>query len=451
MFIGRSKELQLLKSKYSSDRFEFGIIHGRRRVGKTTLLKESIKDKNAIYFLAQQANMKTNLEIFSKTYGQYKGIGDIIYNSFEDLLTFLFHEEDLIIIIDEFTYLLNVDSSFESVLQGVIDNYSQNSSVKLIISGSEIGMYENIFSYNRPLFGRQTFSCKLNECDYLESSLYINNYSHIDKIKAYAIFGGLPYYLSQINDMKSLKDNICKLVIDENSRFAYEPQMILRTELRNIQEYQSVLQAIHSGSTKLSIIDSKSKINNTSKTIKYVNKLIDLEIIKKETKFLETPNSKKHLYKISNNFIAFFYKFIWRNQASRTIMKPGDFYDEFIETKIDQYVSERFEEVCKQFLIRNYKKRNNEIIKNIDRFWFNDRKLEQDIEIDVCVQTRNNIHIYECKWTESVVKQKTLNDLIDKGKYLNATKFGAFSKTGFSNELSRDKYDLITIKDMFEQ
>lgn len=144
----------------------------------------------------------------------------------------------------------------------------------------------------------------------MESSLYIPKYCNEDKIRVYAIFGGLPYYLAQIDDSLSIKENLCRLVIDESARFAFEVQMILNTELRNIQEYQSVLQAIHRGSTKLSQIDSKSRISDTSKTSKYVKKLIELEIIDKEYKFLENPNSKNHLYHISNNFIAFYYRFI---------------------------------------------------------------------------------------------------------------------------------------------
>ncbi|MDD3123851.1 MAG: ATP-binding protein [Candidatus Izemoplasmatales bacterium] len=151
-FLGREKELRLLENIYASDTFEFGIIHGRRRVGKTTLIKHSIKEKKAVYLLAQQANVKMNLEIFSNIYGTYKGFGQMIYGSFEELFKAIFEEKNLIVVIDEFTYLTEVDPSFESMLQGLIDSHKDNSTIKLIISGSEIGMFENIFSHSRPLF-----------------------------------------------------------------------------------------------------------------------------------------------------------------------------------------------------------------------------------------------------------------------------------------------------------
>ncbi len=449
VFLGREKEMKLLENLYTSKVFEFGILHGRRRVGKTTLLKESIKDKNALYLLAQQANAKTNLEIFSRNYGQLKGIGEISFSSFEDLFKAIFMETNLIVVIDEFTYLVEVDTSFESMLQGLIDQYKDTSTLKLIISGSEIGMFENLFSHSKPLFGRQTFSYHLKECDYVESSLYYPNFSTLDKIRAFAVFGGLPYYLSQIDDRLTIKENICRLIIDESARFAYEVPMILKSELRSIQEYQSVLQAIHSGSTKLSQIDSKSKINDTAKTSKYVKKLIELEIIEKEYKFLEDPNSKNHLYRIGNNFIAFYYHFIWKNQTARIMMDPDDFYDQCIDPTLDEYVSLRFERICQQYLIKHYRLKHNESVMAVGRYWYNDRSQKVDIEIDQCVKTKNRIHIYECKWTHEPVKSSIMNALIEKGKYIHATHYGAFSRSGFDTHLLEKGYDLISIEDLY--
>lgn len=450
MFLGREKELKMLQDYYQTKTFEFGVIHGRRRVGKTTLLKESIKNKRALYLLAQQANAKTNLALFSKSYGEVFGVNHIQFASFHAFFETLFQQKDLIVILDEFSYLTQVDASVESVLQGLIDTYKDSTNIKFVISGSEIGMFENHFSVSRPLFNRQTFSFQLKECDYYESRLYYPNFSNEDKIRAYAVFGGVPYYLSQIDDTQSIKENIKRLITGENARFSNEVNMLLYTELRSVQEYQSVLQAIHSGSTKLSEIDSKSRIHNTSKTSKYIKRLIELEIIEKEFKFSENPNSKNHLFRIKNNFIAFYYQFVWKNQASRALMSDEDFYTMFIRDGLDQYVSLRFEKIGEQYLIRNYKKRNKEPLMNIGRYWYNDRKTHTDIELDICVKTKNAIHIYECKWTNSVVVERIMNDLIEKGAYIDASKYGAFSKTGFDDEIRKQGYDLISLEDLFK-
>lgn len=450
MFLGREKELKMLSNYYDSSTFEFGVIHGRRRVGKTTLLKESIKGRKSLYLLAQQANAKTNLDLFSKRYGELLGVGQIRYDSFRDFFEAIFKEDQLIVVLDEFSYLTEVDTSIESVLQGLIDSYKEMTSIKFIISGSEIGMFNNHFSVSKPLFNRQTFSYHLRECDYLESSLYYPKFKAEDKIRAYAIFGGLPYYLSQINDQLSIEENIKFLITSENARFSNEVNMLLHTELRSIQEYQSVLQAIHSGSTKLSEIDSKSRIQDTAKTSKYVKKLMELEIIEKEYKFLEKPNSKNHLYRIKNNFIAFHYHFVWKNQAARVLMSSDDFYDTFIKDDLEQFISLRFEKIGEQFLIRKYKSRNDEPIMNIGRYWYNDRKSKTDGEIDLCVQTNNHIHIYECKWTNSIIGESIMNQLIEKGKYLEADKYGAFSKNGYHDLILDKGYDLVTIEDLFK-
>ena len=449
MFIGREKEIQYMNRIFDKQNFEFGIVHGRRRVGKTTLLKEAIKGRKALYFLAQQANSKMNLELFSKLYGQYKEVGNIIYASFYELFKAIFEEDNLIVIIDEFTYLTEVDHSFESVLQGLIDSQKDTSTIKLVISGSEVGMFENLFSHSKPLFNRHTFNLHLKECDYYESSLYYPSFSNEDKIRAYAVFGGLPFYLGQINDQTSIEDNICNLIVAENARFASEVQMLLTTELRNIQEYQSILQAIHSGSTKLSEIDSKSLIVDTAKTSKYVNKLIQLEIIEKEHRFMDSPNSKKHLYRIKNNFIAFYYRFMWKNSSSRIMMDPMDFYETFIKNDLDDYVSIRFEKMCEQYLLRTFKKHHGKPLIQVGRYWFNDRSLRKDIEIDSCVQTKEGIHVYECKWTKEKVTSSVMEELKIKGKELNAISYGAFSKNGFTESIINKGFDLISINDMF--
>lgn len=451
MFLGREKEMRVLQSKYSSDSFEFGIVHGRRRVGKTTLLKQSIdREEKSIYLLAQQANEAMNLELFSKVFGTYKGYGNVVYESFNDLFQEIFQEDGLIVIIDEFTYLTDASRSIESVLQGLIDQYKDDATIKLILSGSEVGMFENHFSVNRPLFNRHTFTLHLKECDYLESSMYFPEFTNVDKIRMYSILGGLPYYLAQVDDSLSLKENIIRLIIEENARFAHEVEMLLNTELRTVREYQSVLQAIHSGSTKLSDIDSKAHIHSTDKTSKYLKRLLDLEIVEKEHRFLDTPSSKKHLYRIKNNFIAFYYSFIWRNHASRIMMEPEDFYDAFIKDALDKYVSVRFEKVCEQFLIRNFKTIKDRAPEIIGRYWYNNKKTRENIEIDVCVKAKETIYAYECKWTNRTVDQRIMDDLESKGKPIGASQFGAFSKAGFSKNLSQSDYHLIQVDDLFK-
>jgi len=131
-------------------------------------------------------------------------------------------------------------------------------------------------------------------------------------------------------------------------------------------------------------------------------------------------------------------------------MSSDDFYDTFIKDDLEQFVSLRFEKIGEQFLIRKYKLRNNEPIINIGRYWYNDRKTKTDVEIDLCVQAKKRIHIYECKWTNSIIGESVMNDLIEKGKYLDANKYGAFSKNGYHDLVLDKGYDLVTLEDLFK-
>ena len=131
-------------------------------------------------------------------------------------------------------------------------------------------------------------------------------------------------------------------------------------------------------------------------------------------------------------------------------MDTSDFYDEYIASELDACVSLRFEKICKQYLINNYQSRNKEAVMAIGRYWYNDKLTKRDIEIDQCVKTKNHIHIYECKWTSDKIGKSVMNGLQEKGKHLEATLFGAFSKSGFTNDIQHSGFDLVSIDDLFK-
>ena len=132
------------------------------------------------------------------------------------------------------------------------------------------------------------------------------------------------------------------------------------------------------------------------------------------------------------------------------MMMASDFFDVLIGEDLDNFVSTRFEKICEQFSIRTFKKRTNEVILNIGRYWYNDQNLKKEIEINQCIKSNKSIYVYECKWTKHPVTSAILYDLREKGKELNADKFGAFSKSGFDNTIKKNDYDLIALDDLFE-
>jgi uncharacterized protein len=166
--------------------------------------------------------------------------------------------EKVVLVIDEFTYLFAKEPGIQSQLQNAIDNHLLNSNVILILSGSHVGMIEEVISYHKPLYGRITFQIKLEPFDYLESSHFYPNYSNEDKIRTYAVFSGIPFFLSLIDDKKTVKENVVELLLEDHAILAEETEFFLKQELRSVSSYTMIIHAISFGSTRLGEISTKA-------------------------------------------------------------------------------------------------------------------------------------------------------------------------------------------------
>ena len=262
MFIGREKELMLIEQKVKSSRFEFGILYGRRRIGKTSLLKQIVQKHKAIYYVANTMGLEYNMNQLSQTVAQYFN-EPISFDNLEMIFKYLVlrsNEKRITLIIDEFTYLMDGNDRILSLLQNIIDHSLLDSNLCLIISGSHVGMIEDALSYQKPLYGRSTFKLKLEQFNYIEASKFYPNISNQDKVRFYSIFGGVPFYLGQIDSNKSVKENIIDLILAPGAIFEEEISFFLSQEVRSQTNYGRVLNAIASGATKLNEIATKSEI-----------------------------------------------------------------------------------------------------------------------------------------------------------------------------------------------
>ena len=210
MFIGRERELGSLEKLYSSDKFEFVVLYGRRRVGKTALINHFIDGKPAIYFMGVESNAKQNLENLSRSIFEYmSGVdADTSFQSFQAALETVFRlseKERVVLAIDEYPYVARASKSLSSTLQMLIDKYKDNSRLMLILCGSSMSyMEDHVLAYKAPLYGRRTAQIKLLPFDFEESCRYFANFSDEDKALAYGIVGGTPQYLLQIDDLLSI-------------------------------------------------------------------------------------------------------------------------------------------------------------------------------------------------------------------------------------------------------
>ena len=259
MFIGREKELTALNGLYNSDKFEFVVIYGRRRVGKTELIKHFIDDKNAIYFTGVESNAKQNLENLSTSILEYvSGIDDTetSFVSFQAALDTVFKlslNKRVVLAIDEYPYVARVSKSFASTIQMLIDKYKDNSKLMLILCGSSMSyMEDHVLAYKAPLYGRKTAQIKLLPFSFEETCHYFKNFSSEDKALAYGIMGGTPQYLLQMNDKKSIEENIKNTFFNPLSSLYEEPTNLLKQEVREPAIYSAVITAIATGSSRMS-------------------------------------------------------------------------------------------------------------------------------------------------------------------------------------------------------
>lgn len=433
MFIGRKEELATIEQRIQSKGFEFGIMYGRRRIGKTWILQEITRRHKAIYYVANEMGTAHNLEQISKVIAEYFG-QPYRFDDFESLFQFLAKQsekEEVIFILDEFTYLISTNSELLSVFQNAIDQYLLHSNVKMILSGSNVGMVEDILSYKKPLFGRSTFKIKVRPFDYLEASLFYPRMDSQDKIRLYSIFGGIPFYANKIDDSLSVEENIYRLIVEPGAIFEDEISFFLSQEVRSITSYSSVLNAIASGATKLSQIASKAGMSSTGTASNTIDVLQNMELVQKEYSFGERTNTKKTLYRISDPLFRFHYKFIEPNKSRKAIMNPRVFFDAIIKPHLDEFTSEAFEMICQQFLIREYQ----DTIYEIGRYWFNDRSRQVDVEIDAVMQEASRLTVFECKWTNKKIDDRIVDKLIENSTSLHPDRYGFFSKSGYAEGL----------------
>ena len=439
MFIGREREIASLEQLYYSDKFEFVVLYGRRRVGKTALINHFINGKNAIFFMGVESNAKQNLENLSNSIMEYvSGIdAETSFASFQVALETVFRlseKERIILAIDEYPYVARASKSLASTLQLLIDKYKDCSRLMLILCGSSMSyMEDHVLAYKAPLYGRRTSQIKLRPFDFEETCRYFGHFNAEEKALAYGIMGGTPQYLLQIDDSLSIEENIKKTYLNPTSALFEEPVNLLKQEVREPAIYTAIITAIATGASRMSEISSKvSEDTNVCST--YLKNLVALGIVQKETPYGE-KTSKKSIYSINDNMFRFWYRFVPEN-SSMIARGAADLVFKRIEPHLATYMGKVFEEICKQYLWKLLLTNKSPIeFTSLGRWWGNDPGRKCQAEIDIMGEQDKNTALFaECKWTAEKVDLAVLETLIERSKlfpYKN-TRFFLFSKSGFT-------------------
>lgn len=440
MFIGRKRELDDLKQRYENGKFEVAIMYGRRRVGKTTLINEFVKDKEVIFFTGIEGNEKENLEGLSKSiYSLSQDFADTSssFASFQEALETVFRiaeKRRIVFVIDEYPYIAASYKALSSILQILIDRYKNNSKMFLILCGSSLSFMENqVLGYKSPLFGRRTCQYKIIPFDFFEIKNYYTKFSNADLAVIYGITGGIPLYLSLMNDNLSVEENIKTNFLVPNAYLFEEPTNLIKQECRDPAQYNSIIKAIATGSSRMSEICSKTGLD-TGLATSYLHKLISLGIVKKEMPF-GTESSRKTIYVLEDSMFRFWYRFIPDNLAAINRGHTDNVYKK-IAPQITSFMGGVFEEICKQYLWElNKQGKASVAFTDLGRWWGNDPKSKCETKIDIMGTADYKSALFcECKWTNEKVDTAVLDMLAERSTLFSYTNvyLYLFAKTGFT-------------------
>lgn len=460
MFIGREREIKEIAGALASDRFESILLYGRRRVGKTEIIRESLRrvpDIPSICFECQRSSVESNLQRFSVVVNDFLDLGNAVFSSFESALETLFKRSlsgPMALAIDEFSFLLDKDPSLESVLAVLIDRYKTESKMKLFISGSYVGLMEAMVEGNSHSYGRFNHIFHVRPFDYYDASLFYPNYSNEDKIAMYSVFGGVPYFNSLIDPSKSAEENIKSLVVAKDSILEHEITEMLLAETKKIDLLNDIIALVGKGVDKYSDLVAMLSQDKAARPKYLLDKLVDMDLLEIRYPINAKSNAKMQRYALKDNLLRFYYRFIFDSPYSLLRENPDLFFDRFIKKAFEeQYVPKSFERISREFLVR----RN--ILGEIDPPFFeigeyvvHDRIGKKNRQFDVVTRDERGYISFECKYSKNPIGEATVKEEFSQTGSLQGISFyrlGFISKSGFSPEFDKSTYACYSLDDFY--
>lgn len=455
-FIDREHELKELKKAYKKDTPEFFIVYGRRRIGKSELVKKFVQERPHFYYLAKRQDLELEKERFRRELAQkfdiYLEEAETIEGTIKQFIEKADLKNKFILAIDEFPYWMEEDDRIISEFQHLWDEFLQNKNIFLILTGSSVGMMEReVLNYKSPLYGRRTGQIKLEEMPIYSLKEFLPGYSFEEIVETYGVVGGIPLYLRKIDSDKNLMENISETFLNKANLLHEEAEILLREELRKPNVYFNILKTILDGATKLSEISSQSRVDITNIN-KYLKVLERLKVIRKEYPITEPAKKKNFRYHIQDNYIRFWLNFVYPYQSDIEENKAGVL--DTVKKEFNEYLGPFFEDISKKAIRKfsNYPK--------VGKWWYKDN----EIDLVALNENKKQILFGECKWSKNKVGKKILDNLEKTAKKVRWTpedrqeKFALFSKSGFNSKLKNlekegenlELYDLNRIERLFE-
>ena len=445
MFWDRQSELRTLEREYSREGGSLVVIYGRRRVGKTTLIKEFIRDKPAMYFLADERLESVQRRRFQAALSEYAGdplLARISASDWDTLFQLLIQRLDpsqkVVLVIDEFQYLAKTTPGFPSFIQGLWDEHLQQRNVMLILCGSLVGMMRRLcLDAGSPLYGRRTGQLRLQPlqfADYLD----IFEAPFNDLVPLYAVTGGIPRYIELLRqDGDDLIDQIIRYILEPGSALYDEPRFLLTGEVSETTTYFSILQTIASGDHKVGHIGRTLEMP-ANRLSAYLQTLEDLNFLERRTPVTAGPRSRRGLYYISDHLARFWFRYVFPNQSYLEIGRTSNVEAQLRATFDSEFAARAFEECCANYTWRLADRGEIPFIpQRVGRWWARD----QEIDLMAINQETRDIMFGECKWTGQPIGIDVLKALYGKAQQVRWRQgerrewFILFSRAGYQEAL----------------
>ena len=451
-FLGREKEILVLEKEYARDG-GFVVIYGRRRIGKTTLIKQFIKSKTAFYFLATKEVESQSMKRFAGVIARTTGNSVLQKAAFSDWLD-LFQavadykpNEKKVLVIDEFPYLVKVNDSFPSILQNAWDEILKDSNVMLILCGSLISMMKkHALSYESPLYGRRTAQMRIAPLPF--TTVYENQkLSFEEAAEQYSITGGVPKYMEFFSDGQPLYEQIKENVLSKNGFLYEEPNFLLTDEVQVPTNYFSIIKVIADGNHKLGTIAGILGLE-TSALTPYLKTLSELGFIEKQVPVTEknAEKTRKGLYFISDNFLRFWFRYVYPYKGELELDNTQISLDELDKDFKEKFVAFAYEDICKEIFARLCSDKAIDFTPSkIGSYWLNDKSGNTQIDVMAVDTVNKRLFAGECKYHNQPVDADVYFELVKKvdnsAEIKSAFKgytviYGVFSKSGFTGRMT---------------
>lgn len=447
-FVNRERELEFLENSYKSSSSEFIVLYGRRRVGKTELIQNFIQNKKAAYCLASKDTTYENMNEFKRSIGEQLNIplfskieSSSWLDFFRNLVEFLDHNTDdakTIIVIDEFSYLIEIDMAVPSLFQSIWDQILKSKNVMLILCGSSVSLMQTeVLGYKSPLYGRRTGQWEITELHLKSVKEFLPDYRPEDLMNTFFVLGGIPAYLVHWDSEKDIFENIDEFILSKGKYLYEEGDFLLKQEFREQWIYALILKKLSLGYNSLGKLYSATNMDKSNLS-KYLNTLENLHIIRH---ILPLHKRKGGIYVISDDYLDFWFKFVYSNRDKLEIGNK-DVVLETIKRDFSHYCGKRFEYLVEKMIGWGHITFPIEYT-DIHKWWHK----EEEIDLLATNEESKEIMFIECKWKtlslrdslRILEKLKSKSTFVEWNKPDRVESFGLIAKEIKEKDVLREK------------